>query len=578
MAASALALPLVVSPATADNYFLPKLAAARAVVIGLLLITGVAAVMGRLRLRRTPLDIPLAFFVVSALVSMIFAVNTNLAIFGSYTRYEGFLTILLYALLFWLAVQALDGVSNAVVVVRALLGAAFLVSLVGILQVAFGSLVGPGPAETGFAFGGVLRGYATFGNPNALGAFLAMLLPIAVWEMLAARSASGRLLSANVIAVLTLGLLLTFSRSAWAGAAIGVTAVLLATTRLRWAALAASTRVRWTVLVVSALVALLLVGVQLAPPSGSPTIVNAAVSRLRSIEAPLATSSGQFRLQVWRDTLALIASRPFFGYGPDTFGLVYPRFQTAHGAASVIIDRAHTAPLDVAATQGLVGLFAYAALLLAMVRAFLKRRHDLQSVALFGGFLSYETYTLLNFSYLPAALPFWLFMAAAVTVWSPPTWVPIRGRAPALAGIIVVATALLLVIPAVSAPFQADLTYKTALDAAAKGRRDEARNLVESARSLAPYQSTYAVAAGSLALDLSPDGRPAPDADWSAARAAFLAASRLGTFNSAAYRNLAIADAALGRRQEALAAAQMAVQLNRFDPANQAELASLRSR
>ena len=38
-----------------------------------------------------------------------------------------------------------------------------------------------------------------------------------------------------------------------------------------------------------------------------------------------------------------------------------------------------------------------------------------------------------------------------------------------------------------------------------------------------------------------------------------------------------MADAALGRRDEAIAAARMAVQLNRFDPANQAELKLLLS-
>ena len=57
----------------------------------------------------------------------------------------------------------------------------------------------------------------------------------------------------------------------------------------------------------------------------------------------------------------------------------------------------------------------------------------------------------------------------------------------------------------------------------------------------------------------------------------FLAAARLGSPTPATYRYLAMADAALGRRDEAIAAARMAVQLNRFDPANQAELKLLLS-
>src|SRR5207253_2419258 len=204
LVAAAGALPLVVSPATADAYFLPKLVAARLVVITLLVIFGLAAIHGRLRMRRTLLDIPLALVVLSALVSTVFAINRNLAFFGSYGRYEGFLTILLYALLFWVAAQSLEDVHAATLVLRALLAAAFIVSMLSLLQAAFASLVGPGPTETGFAFAGVWRGYGTFGNPNALGAFLAMLLPIAAWEVLSARSLSGRWLAANVLIVLAL--------------------------------------------------------------------------------------------------------------------------------------------------------------------------------------------------------------------------------------------------------------------------------------------------------------------------------------------------------------------------------------
>src|SRR5207247_4986512 len=100
---------------------------------------------------------------------------------------------------------SLDGPKDATIVLRGLLGAGFVVAVLSLLQVAFGSLNAPGAAETGFSFGGVLRGYGTFGNPNALGAFLAMLLPVAVWEFLAARSAFARWLSANVTLVLALG-------------------------------------------------------------------------------------------------------------------------------------------------------------------------------------------------------------------------------------------------------------------------------------------------------------------------------------------------------------------------------------
>jgi tetratricopeptide (TPR) repeat protein len=58
--------------------------------------------------------------------------------------------------------------------------------------------------------------------------------------------------------------------------------------------------------------------------------------------------------------------------------------------------------------------------------------------------------------------------------------------------------------------------------------------------------------------------------DLIAARAAYLEAARLGTYNAFVYMNLALVDLQLGRREEALSAARKAVELNRFDPATQA--------
>src|SRR5256886_929089 len=534
---------------------------------------GLVAVRGRLRLRRTPLDIPLAILVASALVSTVFAVNRNLSLFGSYGRYEGFLTIVLYALLYWLAVQSLDGPKDATIVLRGLLGAGFVVAVLSLLQVAFGSLNAPGAAETGFSFGGVLRGYGTFGNPNALGAFLAILLPVAVWEFLAARSASARWLSANVTLVLALGLLVTFSRSAWLGAGIGVVTVLF---------VAAPPPIRWATLVLPIVALVVIVGAtRSANPTTAPNVIQAAAGRVSTLPGLVPpASTGAFRLRVWEDSLALIASRPVIGPGPDSFRLVYPRFPTGNWAPGAIIDRPHMELLGIAATQGLVGVAAYAALALAIAATFWKRRRDFQSVAIFGGVVAYLISTMFNFSYLPASLPFWIFMAAAITIWRPGTWVEVQPSQRIVSRIAAagfVSITALSALPLVVAPYQADTAYRRGLNAIANGERQVARAEVEHARALAPWQSPYAVAAGSLALHLNSLGQPAPDADWASARMDFLAPARLGSPTPATYRYPAMANAALGRPDEAIPPARMAVQLNRFDPANQAELKLLLS-
>src|SRR5438105_9901442 len=99
-------IPLSFSPSLVDEFVLPKLLLAR------LLVTVLAVVLvvgwmrkGAITWKRTALDLPLLTFIASAAISTVFAVNSNLAIFGTYDRWEGLLTIASYALLFWLAVQ-----------------------------------------------------------------------------------------------------------------------------------------------------------------------------------------------------------------------------------------------------------------------------------------------------------------------------------------------------------------------------------------------------------------------------------------------------------------------------------------
>src|SRR3979490_2322802 len=103
-------LPLAFWWDTYDQYVLPKLLVARILVIGLLILLVARSMATRtLVLKRTPLDVPLGVFLVSALASTLVAENQNVAVFGIYSRYDGLLTILTYAGLFWLSVQAIDG-------------------------------------------------------------------------------------------------------------------------------------------------------------------------------------------------------------------------------------------------------------------------------------------------------------------------------------------------------------------------------------------------------------------------------------------------------------------------------------
>jgi len=553
-------LPLAFLPNIVDEFVLPKLLLARLVIavsVVLLLVRWLQ--QGAVTWKRTPLDLPLLAFIGSAALSTVFAINRNVAIFGTYDRWEGLLTIVSYGLVFWLAVQLLSGEADTRGLTWSLLLSGYVVAAVAVLQSGFG-LLGGGYFPEG---NGLIRADATLANPDFLGIFLAMLFPVAFAKLVSHRPFTNRLLAANLGVVLLLGLLVSFTRAAWIGAAIGVVVVLV----LR----RGHFHLRPLIISGAALIVglVLLTGIPATrSSSGHGGISQALLERVASSKD---FSSGTIagRIKTWGDTLPLIAGSPIVGYGPDTFGLVYPQFETAN-KGFVLWDRPHQEALGIAATQGVIGLLAYIWILVAFVRAFWKGRFQRGAVALFAGWVAYVVTIQADFSWIPTSFPFWLFAAAAIVTRSPklePARVaefPRRIAVPVLAAGSIALIALL--IPGVVLPYLADADYYAT---PATADSQQARALLGQARQFAPYESLYATEAGNFALNLDLHGNPAADADWVAAREAYQAAARLGSYRPEMFRELAIVDEHLGDHAGAVAAARRAVELDRYDPASQ---------
>ena len=559
--AGAFALPLVVLWTTNDQVVLPKLLAARALVMILAALLIVRWARGELKIRRTPLDLPILAYVMSAGVSTVFAANANLAFFGAYGRLEGLLTIATYGALFWLTAQSITGPTHARSVVRALLAGAFVVSLIAIGQAVGATLTAPPSGESASGFDGVARAVGTFGNANALAAYLAMVLPLALNELLQAKAFQDRLLAGNLVAVTTIALVLTFGRGGWLGAMVGVV-VVLAVRRpsLRRVSVVAGTAVG-LVAVIAVVVALL--------GTGGPQIAQSTSARLASLADPTA-GSGATRLHIWSDTLAMIASRPVTGYGPDNFGLVFPRFQTGPWAGSQIIDESHSELLQVGATQGLIGIAAFGWLCFAVLRMCWNPHGNVYAGAVLGACAAYLITNLVNFSVVPAALPFWLFLGAATALLQggeqpeAPTRAGRRARLPlAASGLIALAA---VSVAAIALPYLGDTRLHAGLNAFAAGDIGRASGLVSQAGGVQPQEALYAAVAGNVAM---------ADGDWAAARDAYMRAARLGSFDPSVFRQLAIADERLGLQAEAVAAARRSVELGGFDSRNRAVLAEV---
>jgi tetratricopeptide (TPR) repeat protein len=305
---------------------------------------------------------------------------------------------------------------------------------------------------------------------------------------------------------------------------------------------------------------------------GSAGLEHKLVARVLTVFDPNKIAGSRFG--IWVDSLRLIASRPILGYGPDNVGLVFPRFQTGDwgvaGSLRQPIDKAHLELLQIAATQGVIGIAAYVFLLAAFLRTFWSARRIDQAVLAFAGWAAYMVAVQLNFTALASALPFWIFAAAAMASCDAiRTRTLVKDFGASLVLVPVGGVAAAVTLWGVVVPLLADARLRDAVTADYAGRPHEAQPLAAQAQQLVPRESVYEVEVGNIAFELD---------QWAAARAAYRDAAELGTFNALVYRNLALADRDLGLLVEAHDAARKAVELDRFDPANQALLAEFETK
>ncbi|HET7337939.1 MAG TPA: O-antigen ligase family protein [Candidatus Dormibacteraeota bacterium] len=433
-AALATALPVVFLPIAGDSYVLPR---ASLVVAGACLGLGLALVAGRYG-DLGALKWPLVASAAAALLAFAFSISLSLSLAGSYARYESLPMRLSYLAL----------LVSAAWLVRDRLHREWLVA-----GFVFGTSVSCLEGVQQWAGHVAFRPDGNLGNANLLAALVAMAFPLAVKRMVR-RDVFVFAWGAAVV-VLVAGWWVTTSRSGAVAMLAGVLTLVVFSTRgrLAIAAIAAS----------AAVIAIGMVGMLASP------------LRVLNNDPP------DLRLHLWADALRMIAARPLTGWGEDTTGLAFGRFLSQDYASLVTFDRIHTGPLDIAATQGLIGLAALGWVMVVLGRAAWLRRFEPDVAALAASLVAYTVWVAFNFDWAPVTGVFWLL---AGTMWATvePPLEPAR-RATGVRAIVAVALVMAAVVLAVF-PVLADVWYL-------RGRSDLAVRVD-------PLQAQYHWAIGTL--------------------------------------------------------------------------------
>ncbi len=428
------------------------------------------------------------------------SVHWPTALLGTQGRYEGLITFVTYAAVYFLALQFVDEKGRVLRLAIVLICSSAVVSIYGLLTYA-----GVGAVAEYFSNQAVfrvpnVRVFSSLGHPNVLAGFLIFSLTISLALALQERRTLLRLAYWGSAGLSSLTLLLTFSRGAWIAGSMAILLLAIITWRQR-------VKLRRVDLAPIALFIAAFVGLAARSLSSASKVTDFA-ERLASIFAPSEDSSASARIEIWRAAVRAVKDRPLLGWGPDTFGMVSPRYETLEYqrlAGSMVADNAHNHYLQLAAGVGILGAAMFIAL---WVWALLKSSktvfaRDGGAGLLTGSFwaaaIGYLVHLVFNISVPGTTFLLWIALAVILAPSSRSVIVrPRRFGATIAVGIALLA---ILGIAGQSVALAADRDYVIAAEDMSQSSLDQRVVAAKRAVSLNPLVPTYRSALAALSAE-----------------------------------------------------------------------------
>lgn len=365
-------------------------------------------------------------------LSTIFSIHPPTALFGKYRRFEGLLSFINYAVVLFLVLQYADRPARIRSFARTLAIAGALVSLYGVMQ-----SLGLDPINWRSLPFEARRAFSTYGNPDLLGGFLMFPLPITIALALSEENPWWRTAYWAMFLLTGWCLFVSAVRGAWIGGTLALIVFVIVAFRAR----PRITKVDKGFLIVGALLLVILVIVSLSNPN---EVLNVS-KRVQSI-FQFGQGSALTRFQIWEAAVNAIKARPVFGFGPDTFRLVFPKYKPAAYTAAAgylsVADNVHDYPLQLTAGVGIPGLLLLYGFFIWTFAASFKTVFNGEGGGerlVYAGFwlaaLGYLTHLFFGLSVTGSTIYLWLSMGillapfARVREVSAPSWGPVAAVA-----------------------------------------------------------------------------------------------------------------------------------------------------
>lgn len=258
----------------------------------------------------------------------LFATFASVTVRGS--LFGGLLTIC-FVLFSIVIVNAIESKRQVKALLFLMVCGGVLVALYGFYQYMFQDKFGGVWVDTEM-FEGMFRVYSTFANPNVLGEYFLLIIPLAVACFFITKPLIMKFFYLGATGAMMLCLILTYSRGCYIGILVAAALFL--------------------VLLDKRFIFLGVLGLLLMPFVLPETILN----RFMSI-GNMSDSSTSYRVYIWMGTIAMLKDYWFSGVGPGqaAYNLVYP----VYGYNGISAPHAHNTYLQIMCDSGIIGILAF---------------------------------------------------------------------------------------------------------------------------------------------------------------------------------------------------------------------------
>ncbi len=277
----------------------------------------------------------------------IFLFTMFLSAISSFTFVKSMQIIMIYlvfALFFYVSYQVMDSEKKWKGAIISLVITSAIVALYGVFQNFAGVNSTASWVDNEMFTQIKVRVYSTFDNPNVLGEYLVIMIPVVLAVLWKVKTDGQRFLYSFIFILLAMCMVFTWSRGAWLGVLLAAALFLLIADK------------RWAVVAV--------VGVMMLP-----LLLNsdsAIADRILSIGNTKDTSTA-YRVSIWQASIHMIEDfwLSGIGSGSDAFSMIYPKYALS-GANFAL--HSHNLFLQIMVEAGIIGLLSFIILILSFVK------------------------------------------------------------------------------------------------------------------------------------------------------------------------------------------------------------------